>query len=75
MTTKLIALLAAFASTLGMATSASAASNIERAACISLFTSNSENDVGATVSFLAEEARPFGTTIAAMSGQQKYPCE
>ena len=75
MTKTPIALLAAFALTIGMAASASGASNIDHAACISLFTSNGENDVGSTVSFLAKEAQPFGTTIAAMSGQQKYPCE
>ena len=48
----------------------------DKASCVAQFTSDQEAGVvGATISFLAHEAQPFGTTVVSMGASLKPPCE
>jgi hypothetical protein len=73
--TRLFVFVAA-AGVLTLAPSASASANETNGACVAQFTSSQEaGEVGATVSFLAHEAQPFGTNVVAFSPGLKPPCE
>ena len=69
----LTALLTALALTLGLSASASAASNPQQGACFAQFASDPDSDVGATISVLAHELRPFGTSLPAFIPGFKCP--
>ena len=59
-----------------LAPSVSASANEAHGGCVAQFTSNQEAGVvGATVSFLAHEAQPFGTTVVSTGAGLKPPCE
>lgn len=72
----LLTIPAVLAVTLGLMTSAAAgASNPVNGTCFAGFVSDQSNDVGGTISVVAREERPFGTTLPAFIPGFKCPPE